>query len=283
MRGDPCAAASPGCCRQLCLRCPEETGKRPRGTCFPRRHVRPGAVPGLGHKLCPSRGRAGRGLWAAGRAGLEKPTAWGLCPRLSPPGPSRHAGRGPLPPPWCSGRGRGPAAEREVGAQHQRCAGRAVALTVGMEALLGPSVESCPVGLPRQWVWMPCSPLPHPVGCDGVQVPWSWGAAARHRTVHKLTWPCVPAWGHPELPEGQKGLQQCPSLSAPRAGSQLHSLLAWPIHDSSAGVPMVGRALCRGVPPATPLQGQKLAANAWHGVCRGDPLPCLSVLIPHPA
>lgn len=46
---------------------------------------------------------------------------------------------------------------------------------------------------------------------------------------------------------------------------------------------MVRRALRRWAPPATPLPGQELAVSAQHGVCCGDPLPCLSVLIPHPA
>lgn len=114
-------------------------------------------------------------------------------------------------------------------------------------------------------------------------IPWSWGAASCHRTVCELAWPCVPTWGHPKLPKGQKGLEQCLSLSAPRAGSQLPSLLAWLVHGSSAGVPMVRRNLHGCATLAAPLQGQELVTSAQHGVCCGDPLPCLSVLIPHPA
>lgn len=70
-------------------------------------------------------------------------------------------------------------------------------------------------------------------------------AASCHGTVCELAWPCVHAQGHRELPKEQKGLEQRPhpSLSAPRAGSQLHSLLAWLVYGSPAGVPW--SALCR--------------------------------------
>lgn len=172
------------------------------------------ALPGLCQGLCPSHGWTGK--WGAGRARVEK-LPMCVCPRtlllvIVPPPVLRQA--------------LGPGA------------GLTVALKLGMELLLGAECgDQAHEAGPLTSLNATTSLFPHPVSCAQDHILWSWGAASCHRTVHELAWPCVPMWCHPGLPRGQKGLEQCLSLSTLMARSQTHSLLVQLVHGSSAGVP----------------------------------------------
>lgn len=88
-------------------------------------------------------------------------------------------------------------------------------------------------------------PLSHPAGCDQDHWALNLGSSipAQDNPQAGLAWLWVPMWGHLELPEGQKGLEQCLFLPIREAGSQFHFLLAWLIHGSSSGVPAVMSAV----------------------------------------
>lgn len=192
-----------------------------------------------GHLLPSQAGQAGLCAGALPRAvSFPRPDRAAQCRQQAGPGrrslllvgsayvclpqdPLTDLSRGPLSPPWCSGRVWGPGAEPEVGAQPQSCAGRTAALTVGTEPLLGAERGVLARGAGPSVGLDAVLPLPCPVGCDEDHVPWSWGAASCRRTAHKQSWPCVSAWGHLELPKGQKELERCLSLSSLRAGAQL--------------------------------------------------------------